>query len=55
MTGEVLAILGIGLTAITVTTGLLMGIRSSIDKMGNKLDMINFRLQEQNSKIDKLN
>ena len=54
MTGEVMAILGIGLTAIAITTGLLMKIDSGIEKLGSKLDMVNFRLQEQNGKIDRL-
>ena len=54
MTGEVMAILGIGLTAIAITTSLLMKIDSGITKLGGKLDMVNFRLQEQNGKIDRL-
>lgn len=58
MTGEVLAILGIGITAISVTTALLMQINASVlkmsTKMETKLDRIEFRLQEQNGKIDRL-
>ena len=65
MTGEMWTILSVGFAAISITTGMLLKINASVEKMSskieagmgkleNKLDMIDFRIQELNDKIDRL-
>lgn len=59
MTGEMWAILGVGVTAISITSGLLMSINNGIHKMcamiESRFEIQEIRIKNIERKLDNLN